>query len=448
MQSNQSNIYPLIENRRRSIFFITILTIIVLLFTACKDNKDEPLPRPTETKSAILVYAVASNNLSESLAEDMNEMLIGLTNADLDANDFYIYSIDKNSSDTNPPVLSKAVKDKFGNVSFKIVKKYNRDIFSTDPKRIAEVISDFSSLTPAPHKGLFLWSHATSWFPAFSDHQGAPSPNFITAPKSTSSIESMQKNTEGESDDKFISYNGHIPELQWFGQDTNNGKSDYCDIIELAEAIPDNYFDYIWWDCCYMSSIEVAYQMRNKAKHFVAYPTEVIAEGAPYQCILPFLVKEQPNLTAAAAAMADYFDSGNKCYTIAIIDPSALEDVANYAKSAIVGERKSQIYLLKYSRGGYRFYDFGDYTISWGSSLESDWDVNGFKAAMDRLVVYKSCSPKLLTGQTIPLDQFYGISCHYVELMFDPDWADEDSPDAYYMKLDWYKRVYEEGVRR
>lgn len=408
---------------------IYILSILIsILMSAC--HKDEPAPDPVDKKTAILVYAVASNNLNEDFHNDRDEMLDGLSNVDLNVVDYYLYSVEKSSSDTNPPSLTKAVKNNKGEVSFKTVKTYDRNTFSTDPKRISEVISDFATSTTAPTRGLFLWSHATSWEPSGSDH--------ILIPREAN----IPTEDSGADTSDIVKVN--IPDLKWFGQDINGKQDDYCDIIELADAIPDSYFNFIWWDCCYMSSIEVAYQFRHKAEMMVAYPTEVLAEGAPYDLILPFVAKESPNLIAAADAMSDYYSRNDKTYTIAILDLSVIEDVADMAKSAVPGKRLYAYQLLKYSRGAHRYYDFGQYTRTWGESLGDDWNSDDFNHVMDKFVVYKSCSDVLINNVRVDRNNFYGISTHYIDFDFDPEWATSDAPELYYRQLDWYKRIFNE----
>lgn len=71
--------------------------------------------------------------------------------------------------------------------------------------------------------------------------------------------------------------------------------------MRLADAIPDGVFDFIWFDACYMSGIETAYELRDKCDTFVAYPTEVYTPGMPYNLTIPYILKETPDLKSAAS---------------------------------------------------------------------------------------------------------------------------------------------------
>jgi hypothetical protein len=62
-------------------------------------------------------------------------------------------------------------------------------------------------------------------------------------------------------------------------------------------------------DACLMGSVEVAYELRNKADFIIASPTEVIYMGYPYDRIIPELTRKQPDLKKVAS---DYFNFYNE----------------------------------------------------------------------------------------------------------------------------------------
>ncbi|MDE6272096.1 MAG: hypothetical protein K2M31_03715 [Muribaculaceae bacterium] len=425
-------------------------------------HKDEPAPDPVSTtpETSILLYAVASNNLSTSFEDDLNEMRKGLDEVDLAKVDYFVYSVTQ-SLDPGP-VLRKAVRDKqSGKVEFMEVKKYDRTISSVDPARISQVIADFKNLSNGETKGLILWSHSTAW---------AAAPGTVLSRGSVpSNISESSNTTEYPADENIGKMTPE--EIRWWGQDIYEGTAYYCNLPQLASAVPDDFFDFIWFDCCYMSSIEVIYEMKEKADMFVAYPTEVLAEGAPYDVVLPYIATPRPNLIAAADVMSEYYLSSGKVFTIAVIDPSPLEEIADLAQAAIPGTRLRAYKLQKYSRNGYYFYDFGQYTSTWGESLGEKWDKDKFTALMDRLIVYKNCGDRFFTGQPIDKDNFSGISCGYFD--YNPSNSifnmDEDSgsysfkrnaesykskaslrssesfdeeDQKYYLELQWFERVY------
>ena len=384
--------------RRKLHILLYFLTLLIAMpgLVACNDNDRPDNPSGDGNfKTSILLYAVASNNLYPNFMNDREEIRTAAKNIDLTQADILVYSVTPNDD----PQLTRVVKNNDGSIGFRTLKSYTKDKFSTNPSRISQVINDFLSLSDADKYGLILWSHASGWSYSGKDHI--------------------------------------VPDLKKsFGVDQYLGATDQCDIIELADALPDHTFDYIWFDCCYMSAIEVFYQLRNKASYFVACPNELAAEGMPYQITLPLLAKENYNLMVALDSEAQYYKDNNLIQAFTLADASALESVADAALSAIHGSRPSGIFLLNYARNpNGPFYDFGQYTRLWGRSLGDSWNEEAFNMAMEKLVIYKTSSQKNWNKKTFDDDNFSGVSVHIFR-------AFDDEQNQYYRKLDWFDRIY------
>lgn len=398
----------------------------LLMAPGCTGN-EEPDSDPDKVeptiRTSILIYAVASNNLSYDFNNDMAEVLEGAPGIDADKADVWVYSLTQKQA----PTLSRLVwvEDK-GEYAFEVRKEYDRKTFSTDPQRISEVIADYEELSKAPQRGLIFWSHATGWTPKFSDHIVADINESDIMPAALRSAPVISGSVEEDP-------------RGWYGQDIYEGQADYCDLLELDSAIPESTFDFIWFDCCYMSSIEVVYQLRHKAPYIVAYPTEMAAEGLPYQITLPYLAAADYDLTEAAKATAQYFLDKNSVITICVTRTDALEEVAREAAKATEvssKERPWAINLQKYSRSpSGPFYDFGQYTSEWGAKLGADWDEAAFRGAMEKAVVYKAASATGFDRREIKPENFSGLSCHYF-------YDDSTEETEYYKRLDWWKAVY------
>lgn len=376
---------------------ISIVFLMAALLASCGEKEEPELP--AEERS-ILIYAVASNNLDTTLHMDLNEILDIAPLADLNHNSIWVYYL----TNSEMPALYKLERDAESKAFAFIRKKsYDREQFSTDPRRISRVIADYKQMTKAGRRGIIFWSHSSSWTPNFSDH---------TVPEETPT--------------KFKS----------FGWDTCNGKTDHCDLIEFADAIPADTFDFIWFDCCYMGSIEVAYQLRDKCEYMVGYPTEVWGEGMPYDLTIPYILHGDPRLKEAAKAFADYYHKDGRAVTVGVYDMAEIEKVAEYAESCVTAERKSVIFLQNYGRNGYGPYvDLGQYVREQARNFSESWDFAGFQAALDNFVIYKSASSKDFSRRDIRPENFSGVTTHY--------FMDTWEPDAnYYMELDWFRRVY------
>ena len=366
-----------------------------VVLIGCNKNGDEPNNIPEKAKNTILVYMIATNTLSGFDYMDMQEMMIAAQNIDLNRNNLVIYHCSKQN---NPRLLKIA---KVNEVIDEIVlKEYSEEYKSLDVERINEVISDMQMLTPADNYGLVLWSHAMSWTPAKVAINNEVSPTY-------------------------------------FGDDYGR----HLNIDVLASAIPDNLFHYIWMDCCYMSSIECAYQLRNKSNFYVAYPTEVLSNGMPYNLTIPFLTGENIDLVGAANATFEYFkyntDKNSQFCTIAVLDMSKLDALADATKNIYKGFKPIDTYgLQKYSRGAQGpYYDFAHYVRVVAENNNTIEYIDEFNQALKDVVVYKNATDKFLNFK-INQENFSGISTH--ALMYDGS-----SNEKYYFTLDWYDAVYE-----
>lgn len=386
-----------------------------LLFYSCggSDGPDEP---SGPNKRTVLVYAVASNNLYGNLIDDKNEMLEAAGKMNMEGVSMLVYEVARKGN----PRLLEIARQNDGTYGFSTVAEYDRSVYSTDPRRISQVISDVARMRPAENYGLILWSHGTGMDPSFSTH-------------STRSEEVVAPFAGSGMVFSFGSDND---------QEKNPGYYDQIDIDELADAIPGGMFDFIWFDACYMSGIEMAYELRDKCDYFVAYPTEVFTPGMPYHLTMPYFLRETPDLVGGANAFFDYYagssDTSMRVATVAVMDMSKIEGVADACREIYPGSLvPSEWNLQKYTRGKIGpFYDFGQVTRVKASGRDAD--ISTFNKAMSEFVIWKAATEYDFNFRPISEDNYSGISCH----LFDPDSGSQK--DDYFMTLDWYKRVWGE----
>ena len=398
---------------------LAMMVAMGVVMTSCGGSNDEPNPGPQDTKlkRTVLLYAIASNNLYSNLISDKEEIITAANTSNISDVAFLLYQVTPNGT----PQLLELKKTESGEYDFDIAKTYDRDLYSTDPERIREVIDDALDYKPADSYGLILWSHGFGMDPGTATH-----PRAVI-------------NTKGDDTDSMLV---SMPMVHWFGADKNSDKdpnyTDHANVDELAAAIPDHTFDFIWFDACYMSEIEVIYEFRDKCDTFVGYPTEVLAEGMPYQKTMPHILQAKSDLTGAAESFFQYFneETSYNIATIAVCDMAHIEDVAEAAKSIQSIAMPVDTYGLQcYTRSTTGpFYDFRQVTrLKGGGSEEA---VNAFNKAMEKFVVWSAATKKDFNNRPITPENFSGISTY----LFDPE--KNDSKNTYYKTLDWYKRVY------
>lgn len=407
--------------------FIYILIIFTLLTSACSKNEPEVVVPVQMT----LIYAVNNSSLSSDLTSNENGMLDAMKNVDTQKYKLLLY---KYHSDG--PVLYEAV-NRNGDARFEAVKHYDNSIPSIDRDRIADVINDALGMYPDVSANLFFWGHGLGWVNKYkySDNVRLSSVNL-----ESSNIWSKELTENHAFGGEYVT-------------DINGIRTtEFIDIDRLAEVIPDNSFDLIWFDCCYMSSIEVVYQLRNKCKTFVGYPTEILAEGLPYHKVLPYLVSGAPDYTKAADALYNYYSgtsSKSNPVTVAVLDMTKIEDVANASGAVFaLGESRPLTGVLQnYSTfRDIRYYDFGQYMREYADVNSkadatkaeiADKAIKYLQSAMSSFVIYANASAYDFSYPSKPIskENYSGLSIY--------NYLDINSPRAdYYRSLDWYKRVW------
>lgn len=395
---------------RHLILAFSFIILPLTMFTSCFNSGEPDSPYvkgPVE--STTLIYAVATNNLVYNLFSDKQEMLAAAKDIDINRNLILLYE----STLSNGPLLKKLVKNKDNTYEFETIKDYTTDKSSVDPERIQEVINDAVSYVDSRSIGLVLWSHGTG----IDYYPGATIKNIATLP------------TEGS-----------------FGydRDPDNTSVHYeINIDDLADALPDNLFEYIWFDACYMGSIEVAYELRNKCKYFVGYPTEVFEIGAAYDLVLPYIARKEPDLIGGAEAFFNFYAHNStpsaRVATVGVVNMEEIENVADYVAEVNSNysypSRTSD--LQTYTRGSIGpFYDFGQVlsvTASQGEDYMISEEINDL---LDKFIIYKAVTDMDFDGRPFYKEKYSGLSCH----LHDPIYTSQK--EKYYQTLDWYKRVF------
>ena len=241
---------------------LTVITVTTVL-VACNHN-DEPDPVQEEDLRTVLVYIAADNSLTSFAADDVAEMVSGFAAVDADKNNLLVY-VDTQSA---KPFLYQITKDSKGAVVKKVLHEYEEQN-SVYPTVMAEVYNRAFSAFPAKSYGLVLWSHGDGWL---------PSPSNISASKAST---------------------------RWFGQDGTS----YMDISSLNTALNSApHFDFILFDACFMQSVEVAYELKDRADYFIGAPNEIPGPGAYYTELVPAMFSQANDLASTVAhGYYDYY---------------------------------------------------------------------------------------------------------------------------------------------
>lgn len=141
-----------------------------------------------------------------------------------------------------------------------------------DPESVHTLFAELADEAPALSYGLIIGCHGKAWVPASAGTlaRGALRP-------SDGAKEYWQPAP------------GAYPTRSF-------GDSGYeMDITELADALAalPYRFDFLLFDDCFMANIETLYDLRASVDHVIASPCEIMADGFPYDRIIPQMFTDE-----------------------------------------------------------------------------------------------------------------------------------------------------------
>ena len=247
--------------------------LLMVLFVACGGDEPDPLPPspPEPVNRVVLVYMVANNNLGAAGydRDDIDEMLIAARSGDIGPNGrLLVYHDGANAM----PVLAEIR----GGGRIDTLKRYDGDGYAVEIARMRGIFDDMREYAPASEYGLVLWSHGTGW---------------------------IQDGISDESDDEISALS--------FGQDCGRTMN----VTSLARALSGQDFSFLYFDCCYMASVETLYELRHAVPLIAASATELPVRGSRYDLnISAFFADGSPDLVGAARNTFEHIGSPTSSY--------------------------------------------------------------------------------------------------------------------------------------
>ena len=367
---------------------IYLLSALLMMLAGC-DEWDGP----TRT---VLYYAVKSN-LSSDIERNISDMESVATKENIKGN-LLVFSSDSKGNAS----LYRIVPGKNGSRKRETVADFSGRS-GVDPRTLTDVIATAVERFPADSYGLIFSSHGTSWLPA--------------------DVERMQR--------AFGEENG-----QWM------------DIRAMAEAIPDNLFEFILFDACSMGSIECAYEFKDDCLRYISSPSGIITTGFPYKTILPEMFNPQVDYGRIAGAYNSFYENYAFPYAdISVVESSHLVSLAEAARRMVGGAGDAAIYaidtdtlqMLSSLYGSPSdLYDLGDtyMSLSADAALRAD-----FATRLDEAVPVALHTGQHYCGfgeRIIPIDRFSGLSVY-------PMRENLTQLNSEYRKFKWYRDVIANG---
>lgn len=232
----------------------------------------------------------------------------------------------------------------------------------TSRQWLTSLFSEVMTLAPASRYGMVVGCHGLAWVPVQGQRNARKrlgSQERIDEENNLYKEERIDK--EGEPNDlmhfevqgpvttRFIG--GTYPETQ-------------IETTDLADAMADAGFhtEYILFDACYMSSVEVAYELKDVTHYLIASPTEVLSYGFPYITMGKHLLGT-PNYKGIVDSFISFYSSYNLPYgTVAVTDCTQLDALAAIAQQINAADAEQLVPNGVQIMDGYSptlFYDLG-----------------------------------------------------------------------------------------
>ena len=252
-------------------FFTTLLPLgkvgrglflfAILLLAACSSSDDAPAPEPViPAQRTVIAFFDGNNNLHSSLSSDISEIEAGskalspTTNLILFANIL-----------GGKPYIAEVAGGEM-----KKVREWSATFPSVHPDSMLAVMKWIIEKYPAPEYGIIFGGHGTgSIVKSNSD-------------KDTDTIPTTMRPAYADGWD-FNTTPSQKP-LLWINTGT---------LATVISHLPQRP-RFVFFDCCLMQDIDVAYQLRNYIDYIIAPVSETPAAGAPYKDITPLLSITDP----------------------------------------------------------------------------------------------------------------------------------------------------------
>ena len=345
------------------LLLLILCSTLTLGLWSCSDSDD---PAPAEpVDRTVLVYIVAANSLGIDYTSggtlyravdslDIEEMTTAIVDNHVLGNQRWIVF---HSTYTDSKLIEISAN------GTRVLKTYSNESAIT-MARMEQVIADTKALAPAHKYGIVLWSHADGWLE-----------------------------------------NGVSEDLNPLSFGYHSGKR--MNLTSLRMVLEGKGFDFIYFDCCLMGGIEVAYELRHCADYIVACPSELPRDGSDYVINVKEIADgSEQALVRAATNTFNHYNSQlvpeDRTASVSVIRTAGLDALAQavipiYQATPMEHPLATvtNYYGSATSRQAY-YLDFGEYIEALCNASNLDPALlQAFNSAMSNAVIYHAATPKL-----------------------------------------------------
>ena len=337
-------------------FIIAALFIVVGVSCSNGDSPDGPDVPVTPVGQTVFMFFPWSNSLLSDFRRTVEDMQTVVAQRSMKDERIMVFM----ATSEREAVLFE-LKKQNGRCLTDTLRRYSDRPF-TSRQWLTSLFSEVMTLAPASRYGMVVGCHGLAWVPIQGQRNARKklgSQEKIDEEDNLYKEERIDK--EGEPNDlmhfevqgpvttRFIG--GTYPETQ-------------IETTDLADAMADAGFhtEYILFDACYMSSVEVAYELKDVTHYLIASPTEVLSYGFPYITMGKHLLGT-PNYKGIVDSFISFYSSYNLPYgTVAVTDCTQLDALAAIAQQINAADAEQLVPNGVQIMDGYSptlFYDLG-----------------------------------------------------------------------------------------
>ena len=312
--------------------------IVVGVSCSNGDNPDGPDVPVTPVGQTVFMFFPWSNSLISDFRRTVEDMQTVVAQRSMKDERIMVFM----ATSEREAVLFE-LKKQNGRCLTDTLRRYSDRPF-TSRQWLTSLFSEVMTLAPASRYGMVVGCHGLAWVPVqgqrsarkrLGSQERIDEEDNIYKEEKIDEEDNLYKeeriDKEGEPNDlmhfevqgpvttRFIG--GTYPETQ-------------IETTDLADAMADAGFhtEYILFDACYMSSVEVAYELKDVTHYLIASPTEVISYGFPYITMGKHLLGT-PNYKGIADSFISFYSSYYQPYgTVAVTDCTQLDALAAIAQ--------------------------------------------------------------------------------------------------------------------
>ena len=307
---------------------LIIATLFIVVGVSCSngDSPDGPDVPVTPVGQTVFMFFPWSNSLLSDFRRTVEDMQTVVAQRSMKDERIMVFM----ATSEREAVLFE-LKKQNGRCLTDTLRRYSDHPF-TSRQWLTSLFSEVMTLAPASRYGMVVGCHGLAWVPIQGQRNARKrlgSQERIDEEGNLYKEERIDK--EGEPNDlmhfevqgpvttRFIG--GTYPETQ-------------IETTDLADAMADAglHTEYVLFDACYMSSVEVAYELKDVTRYLIASPTEVLSYGFPYIIMGKHLLGT-PNYKGIVDSFISFYSSYNLPYgTVAVTDCTQLDALAAIAQ--------------------------------------------------------------------------------------------------------------------